>query len=704
MISSRSKKPFINIWFGNFYCPAYDDKDFVDQMMGQIAQLGFTDVMLDAKAWEDFRDRYETGALSPYVEMQEYMQQSAKKHGLGHNFLALYLNGDNLYPRIRFSPPIFGEEIINREGRPGHWYKYWSEYAQLSMVNHVQRLMKRYGQNYTCCLNKGKEVLPLCSMWDPVAAMSFDQDGRNRYVAYLKRIYKGDIQRFNEAYQTGFYSFEELEPKDYWFTFSYDKTHPFGPEDIKKASPRFYMWRDNAFWKMEELKNYFKAMQEKLKKIDDRIFLFPGMTQWGYFLNVDGNRLVDQDADFSDLWDTAVRGIDIYALADYVDCCHFLTVPVTPDGKPDPYAVSCQHSMMRVMNEGKTNLGGIYWGRFLYQDVYEFLTPCELIGVMAAAGVEGYSSYGINGLDDGGVLNRMDESFLKSLKTGNEWLARVIPLRKGDRKKEAALLFPSAMAGIEPFEVEGNKIRRLDLLGWYRLLCDLGYQVDVIDKGVVKKGGLASYKILVLPSDDCYCLCADKELEEKIREWTQKGGALLHGPEDALCENVFGIKGEDCPRQPYQYDVTIIAQGNCFQSYSKGEVLARYVNSRRPCVVKNKMGEGAVYSFGVQMGASYACQNIPHVPYDQKNAEMYPLILSGTKLFEAILSAHCRPERIVRGRNIETGEFENGCFIINHSSAPLKLPHTEGKKDFQYPVGGDILLPRSAVWICKKMN
>ena len=49
MISSRSKKPFINIWFGNFYCPAYDNKDFVDQMMGQIAQLGFTDVMLDAK-------------------------------------------------------------------------------------------------------------------------------------------------------------------------------------------------------------------------------------------------------------------------------------------------------------------------------------------------------------------------------------------------------------------------------------------------------------------------------------------------------------------------------------------------------------------------------------------------------------------------------------------------------------------------------
>ncbi len=61
------------------------------------------------------------------------------------------------------------------------------------------------------------------------------------------------------------------------------------------------------------------------------------MTQWGYFLNIYGRQQADGDNEFSDLWDTAMRGLDLYALAPYVDSCHFITVPVTPDGYPDAY-------------------------------------------------------------------------------------------------------------------------------------------------------------------------------------------------------------------------------------------------------------------------------------------------------------------------------------------------------------------------------
>ena len=100
----------MNVIFGNFYSPAFDDENFVDETMGLIKELGFNSVMFDTKAWEDFRDRYETGALSQYVKMQEYMAKSAHEHDLFYNFLLLYLNGDNLYPHIRYSPPIFGEE------------------------------------------------------------------------------------------------------------------------------------------------------------------------------------------------------------------------------------------------------------------------------------------------------------------------------------------------------------------------------------------------------------------------------------------------------------------------------------------------------------------------------------------------------------------------------------------------------------------
>ena len=113
LISKTDHRPYMNVWFGNFYSPAYDNETFVDETMRQIKALGFNSVMFDTKAWKDFRERCETGALSQYVKMQEYMGESAHKHGLAYNFLVLYLNGDNLYPHIRFSPPIFGEETVH---------------------------------------------------------------------------------------------------------------------------------------------------------------------------------------------------------------------------------------------------------------------------------------------------------------------------------------------------------------------------------------------------------------------------------------------------------------------------------------------------------------------------------------------------------------------------------------------------------------
>lgn len=59
------------------------------------------------------------------------------------------------------------------------------------------------------------------------------------------------------------------------------------------------------------------------------------------------------------------------------------------------------------------------------------LTPEEIVGTMTACGVDGYTSYGMNGLDDGGVLNRMEDDFLDSLRRGNTWCAEVIP--KGEK-------------------------------------------------------------------------------------------------------------------------------------------------------------------------------------------------------------------------------------------------------------------------------
>lgn len=743
--SMTDNRPYMNVVFGNFYNPAFTDESFIDKTMQLVKELGFNSVMFDTKAWEDFKERCETGALSQYVKMQEYMGRSAASHGLSYNFLLLYMNGDNLYPHIRYSPPIYGEETVDVKGRPAGWYKYWSKAARQSMKEHVERILGQYKDGCERCLvdaqsDLQKNVVPVCSMWDPVVAPSFDADGRRRYLSFLEKLYGGDLQKLNRAYGISAGSFAQIKPEQYWYPLKYgadafktdvsdtdefnmeasDTDAFFTEEDVALSTPRFRIWRDNALWKMQELTEYFQAMQQALKERHTDLFLCPNMSQWGYFLNIYGRSQADLDNEFSDLWDTAVRGIDIYALAPYVDACHFMTVPVTPDGFADAWAVSCQHSMMRVMNEGKPLIGGVYWGRYIYYDLYAYLTPCEIIGTMAACGVNGYTCYGINGLDDGGVLNRMEPHFLDSLSAGNRWLSDVLSRRKGSRKKEIAILFPSEMAHFEPFEVGNNKIRRLDLSGWYKLCCDLGYQADVISSHQIAEGKLWDYRILIVAANDCYGAVSHKKTEALIKDWVKKGGVLLHGPFDELAGSCFGIVGEPCEKLPYRYDVTIIPQGAAFCKYEGGEPVSEYTDGTG-CVMAYKGARlskisglskgaglsaeagpylGAVYSFGVQIGASYASKNIPHVPYGQGNKEMYPFVLSDLSLVKDILNRHCKPQAEIRGRGIETGGFSNGMVVVNHRSTPFSLPKRYASEVYQYQNETAGVLPgHSAVWL-----
>ena len=80
---------------------------------------------------------------------------------------------------------------------------------------------------------------------------------------------------------------------------------------------------DNQRWKSDELVLYFEAMQKKLHALDPQLYLCPDLSQWGYFLNVDGSFLTG--AGLSDLWDTAVRGADFYRIAPYVDGFYLMT-------------------------------------------------------------------------------------------------------------------------------------------------------------------------------------------------------------------------------------------------------------------------------------------------------------------------------------------------------------------------------------------
>ena len=95
MISEKkSGAPYLNVWFGNFYRPAYDDQAFVAEGMELLKKLGFNSVLLDSKDWEDFRERYEGKPASQYVGMQEFMMEQIKKQGMSHTFLAILLMCD----------------------------------------------------------------------------------------------------------------------------------------------------------------------------------------------------------------------------------------------------------------------------------------------------------------------------------------------------------------------------------------------------------------------------------------------------------------------------------------------------------------------------------------------------------------------------------------------------------------------------------
>ena len=77
----------------------------------------------------------------------------------------------------------------------------------------MARLMESYGKNYVAVLQDGKERKPVCSMWDPIVAPSFDEEGKKRYLDWLSMEYGGDIEIFNKAYGTAKAGFLEIRKR-----------------------------------------------------------------------------------------------------------------------------------------------------------------------------------------------------------------------------------------------------------------------------------------------------------------------------------------------------------------------------------------------------------------------------------------------------------------------------------------------------------
>ena len=666
---TRIDTPLMALWFGNFYRPAFDDRTFVDASMEAIQSLGFNCVELDTKAWEDVDARCRGGEASEYVQQQEYMMQAAQKRGLGCMFLALYLNGDNLYPHIRFSPPIYGESVTNRDGTDGRWYKYWSEKALDSQETHVRGLLSTYSGPLAEIRTKDQACLPLCSMWDPIVAPSFDPEGQERYLSWLAEQYP-TIAAFNAAYGTHAESFVALEPENWWFEVAYPGRACYTREEAEQDAPAFRMWADNMRWRSEELTDYFRRMHRRLKAIDGRLLLVPNLSQWNHYLNVDTSR--KSDIGLCELWDTANRGIDMRALSPFVDRTLYYTLPVTADSDPEPYVVSCQHAHMRSLNPGRGFFGGVFWGRFLYHDVYRFVTPEETIGSIVQSGAEGIMAYGWCGMDDGGVLHRMDEGFLDSLRHGNAWARNVIPRLGRRRKSRVAILYPTAMALLEPLTVEGAAERRADFLGMYKTCRDAGFDPEIVEIPDLIQGLCAD--ILLLPADRCYHAMRNPAAEEALRTFVQNGGTIIHGPDADPIRLALDIRPETTLGTCFSYrGEGGLPSGHSFVAWP-GEALAVWREDGKNSISRLAYGQGSVYSFGFPAGLSYVSRTAPHVPLSQGNNELYPVALMRMQPLREILWDMVARDVPMALKDVECTRFEHGWVIVNHRSVPVTVP------------------------------
>ena len=240
-----------------------------------------------------------------------------------------------------------------------------------------------------------------------------------------------------------------------------------------------------------------------------------------------------------------------------MDSVLFIAAPLNAENRADAMALSVEGSIMRNANSHRPFTAGLYLGRHVNGDIYRVVPPAESIATLVANGAKGLHIYGYSGLDDGGVMFRMDEMFKDSLRAGNRWAAEVMPLLDAPRAKEVALLFPAEMSLYEPLEVDIEGRHRMDLLGWYQQFTDLGWHVDIVHPDQVVAGVLADYKHLVVPTNSLYDLGDNAALEAAVENFVCAGGNVFHGPHCELAKRALGIEEEVIRVRLYQ-----LARGN----------------------------------------------------------------------------------------------------------------------------------------------
>jgi hypothetical protein len=362
-----------------------------------------------------------------------------------------------------------------------------------------------------------------------------------------------------------------------------------------------------------------------------------------------------------------------------VDSVLFIAAPLNAENRADAMALSVEGSIMRNANSHRPFTAGLYLGRHVNGDIYRVVPPAESIGTHVANGAKGLHIYGYSGLDDGGVMSRMDELFKDSLRAGNRWAAEVIPLLDAPRAKEVALLFPAEMSLYEPFEVDTEGQHRMDLLGWYEQFVDLRFHVDILHPTQIAAGALTDYKHLVVPHNSLYDLGDNSLLEAAVRKFVTGGGTVFHGPHCELARRALGIEEEAIAFDCIQWHEEIIPHGWSTVAFRGGKMLGNYIQSGKTAIAQTEIGMGKIFSFGFQYGHSYSRRTMPIVPPQYGKREMHPVVLL-KETPVATLAGNSPLAPIAPIKGVEFARFGKHLVIVNHRSSPVDISGIKAHK------------------------
>jgi hypothetical protein len=228
------------------------------------------------------------------------------------------------------------------------------------------------------------------------------------------------------------------------------------------------------------------------------------------------------------------------------------------------------------------------------------------------------------------------------------------------------------MSLYEPLEVDTEGRHRMDLLGWYAQLADLGWHVDIVHPDQVVAGALADYRHLVVPTNSLYDLGDNAALEAAVRQFVAAGGTLLHGPHCELVQRAFGVEEEMVAFDCIKWREEIIPHGWSTVAFRGGTALGTYIQSGKTALAETRVGAGRVLSFGFQYGHAYSRRTMPIVPPNYGKREMHPIVLlKETPVAALVGSSPLAPLPPVKG--VEFARFGSRLLIVNHRSSPVDI-------------------------------